>query len=176
MNEGVKESPVRILVTISNRSTYWASAWEEPHKVMAIATQAVKDSGLHPLQNQVSPLLLAKEKWPHQIFIVYDIGNDLYDAASAHRPDQNTFPVILVRLATKASATCATPAIRQEVNSAVAFAHNANGVGSVPPFEEDHTGCDAPTYPDPRDPSLLRGPDTSTIPSLEELDRHKIDK
>lgn len=176
MNEGFKESPIRIVVTISHRSTYWTSAWDEPHEVIAIATQAVKDSRLHLLPNQASPLLLAKEKWPHQIFIVYDIGNELYDAASAHRPDLNTFAVILVRLTTKVNVTCATPAIRQEVNNAIAFAHNATGVGSVPPFEEDHTGGDVPTYPNPRDPSLLGGPNNSPTPSPEELDMHKTDQ
>ncbi|KAK5220318.1 hypothetical protein LTR47_011236 [Exophiala xenobiotica] len=186
MDECVEKSPVRILATISNRSPYWTSAWEEPYEVMMAATQAVRASRLHPLQDEPSPLLLAKEKWHHRIFIVYDIGNDAYDAASAHRPDQNTFAVISVHLSTKMIATYAPPAIRQEVNRSIAFAHNANGVGSVPPFEEDHTCSDPPTYPDPRDPSLLGSTDTtlfssdeimtSSIPNLEESDRHKIDK
>jgi hypothetical protein len=158
-------APVRVLVTIGNRSPHWDSAWLEPHKITAIATEAVKSSKLCPLRDEPSILLLATEKWHNQIFIVYDIDNHTYNAATAHKPDQNTCAVIFVRLGRNATTTFATPSTRQEVNRSVASMHNVNGVGSVPPFEEDHTGCDPPTYPDPRESSLLGGTDTTFFAS-----------
>src|SRR4051794_3478623 len=115
-----EESPVRVLVIISNRSPHWGSAWQDPEKIIEIATEAVKASKLCPPKDDPSILFLAKEKWHHRIFIVYDIGNDNYDAATAHKPDQNTITVISVRFGTKTSATFATPAIRLEVNRTIA--------------------------------------------------------
>jgi hypothetical protein len=151
MGDIKEEEPTRILVTVHKRSPYWSTAWSDPDQISTIATQAVKDEKLRKKTDD--RLLLVIQKWDHAIYLVLDVGNELYDAASGHQPEQNTLPVITVDFGTRVKTGYAPPPVRNRVNREVAILHNVNGIGSVPPFTEDHTNG-SPEYADVRDPSL----------------------
>lgn len=62
-------------------------------------------------------------------------------------PKQNKPPAIVVHLSSSQISFEPHSRTRRRVNKDVAFFHNANGLGSVPPFIEGNTLRSPPEYP-----------------------------
>ncbi|KAL5359236.1 hypothetical protein BJX96DRAFT_148032 [Aspergillus floccosus] len=151
-----EESPLRVLVIISNKSEHWDQAWRASEDILPITLQIMKDRHLMSYSDDSTPptRLLAKKKYPAHVFLVYDIANTDYSPENGHLPHQNKLPVTIVRLSQKLQAYQASLPIQNSVNQGISEIHNLNGIGSLPPFVEDHT-AGVPLYTDPRDTSLL---------------------
>ncbi|PGH01029.1 hypothetical protein GX51_05465 [Blastomyces parvus] len=95
----VEESPLRVLVTVSDKSAHWGQAWSASEELLPVAFRAVKSNCLlnrsykHPPRAR----LLAKKRWLTHVFLVFDIANVAYDPEKGHLPDHNELPVVIVR-------------------------------------------------------------------------------
>ena len=123
-----------------------------------MALDEIREGNLTPpsLLDAPSVRLLAGHKWQSVVFIVFDIGNEGYNSESAHLPEQNNLPVMIVHLRRRRSVKWASAELTDRINEEVAQAHNCHGNHSVPPFMVDYTTGVDPLYPNPRDASLLR--------------------
>lgn len=151
-----QENFLRVLVIVSNRSSFYTQACDSSESLISIAIQVIEDSKLYDAQNNDKPdtRLLAIQKYRVRIFFVFDISNKDYDAALAHLAEQNNLPVVVAYLSSSQIADKPHPGTRERINIDVAFLHDANGHGATPPFFEDHTVESPPEYLNPR--SLTR--------------------
>ncbi|KAL4887993.1 hypothetical protein BDV59DRAFT_189545 [Aspergillus ambiguus] len=152
----VEDTPLRVLVIISDKSTYWERSWCASEQILPAAYQILKDNNLihYPHSHQPKMRLLAKQRWQTRVFLVFDIANTSYDPEVAHLPENNKLPVVIVRLSQKVHAYPANPPAQNKVNKDIARVHNDNGINSIPPFTTDYTSG-PPLYDNPRDPSLF---------------------
>lgn len=77
-----------------------------------------------------------------------------YDPDSAHLPEQNDLPVIVVYPQREKASFAGAPQ-RNRVNKQVQELHNSTGLGSRPPFAVDHADGKVPCYPNPRVGSFI---------------------
>lgn len=152
-----EQKAVRVLVIISRNSPHWSQSWLSTEDVLPVALKAIREARLVSNQEAEVPIrLLVKQKWPLRVLFVFDIFNNTYSAELGHLPEQNNLPVIVVNFSAKGvSARVADRGMQIRVNRDTGYAHNDNGVHSMPPFVADHTGSDVPLYLNLRDPSLL---------------------
>ena len=151
---GNKLESFRILVVVKQKSNLWHSAWHNPEDTISTAIEALRKT-IFLTNNDARSRLLAVHRWPHSIYLVFDIHHDSCDSSLGHLPEHNNLPVILVHLGRKISRKRASSDLQGRVNREVALAHNVNGEHGVPPFDEDHTSDIIPTYLNVRDPCLL---------------------
>ncbi|KAJ5682948.1 hypothetical protein N7462_006113 [Penicillium macrosclerotiorum] len=149
--------PLRVLVIVSQRSTLFTKTHISPEDLLPLALRLLKKSNIRRMPDAMTETrLLAVQKWRSRTFLVFDIANAHYDASLGHLPEQNQLPVVVAHFSKKKSAYPASSWVSQRVNHDVAMLHNANGFQAVPPFMEDHTTGEPPTYHSPRDINMLR--------------------
>ncbi|PTU18770.1 hypothetical protein P175DRAFT_0559597 [Aspergillus ochraceoroseus IBT 24754] len=129
----MEDTPLRILVMVSRVNAFWGS--------------------LGLLLKTYSQKLFAR--WLAHVFLVFDIANTDYDPEKGHLADQNNLPVAIVRFGKHVQVYRASQPTQKQVNNDISRAHNLNGIGSIPPFVEDHASG-TPHYLNPREPQLLR--------------------
>ncbi|MCJ1375511.1 hypothetical protein MMC20_006748 [Loxospora ochrophaea] len=142
-------SPLRVYVTVADRSQYWLMASTAIERFLLIAVQKLVDSSLLETNefSESSLRFLAEERWPNMRQIVFDVYNSSYDARLAHLPDKNNIDVATVYFGQgEARATMASKGVRDRVNAEVAIAHNRAGRHDVPPFVADHTCGNVPIH------------------------------
>ncbi|KAF2454721.1 hypothetical protein BDY21DRAFT_366119 [Lineolata rhizophorae] len=100
------------------------------------------------------PTLLFIDKCERLDILVFDVFHVGYVPSTAHH--EASLPVVLVDCGKRYSVIkAASEEFRKEVNVSIARQHNLNGWDGKPPYTADHTGPKPPTYPNPRDPSML---------------------
>ncbi|KAE8150250.1 hypothetical protein BDV25DRAFT_172289 [Aspergillus avenaceus] len=151
-----EQKPLRVLVTISHKSTYWEQSWSASEDLLPVAFEVLKSNQLlrGSYSHQPTIKLLAKQRWATQLFLVFDIANTSYDPETGHLLEQNQLPVAIVRLGKTVQAYSAGPPVQNKINKDIARIHNHNGINSLPPFAVDYT-IGPPLYTNPRDPSSL---------------------
>ncbi|KAH8907722.1 hypothetical protein BR93DRAFT_562043 [Coniochaeta sp. PMI_546] len=151
-------SAKRIFVSISSKSRHWSRAWDCSEEVIEAAVACLRENGTAGFDADmpIQPMLLVKERWSsHILWIVFDILNTSYDPDSAHLPEKNDLPVIMVSF-TGRDILSTSQLIQDKVNKAVREAHDVHGVGSRPPFVIDHANGNIPTYRNPQTQVDLR--------------------
>jgi hypothetical protein len=145
-------TPIRVLINISRKSSYWSEAWQSTEDVIIAALKLMIEHEVVEADAQMSYLFLARERWNKRVFIVFDIFNDRYDAATAHLPGQNDLPVTMVLLSERQKSVSCSPGtqINNKVNKDIRDIHDSMGQGSKPPFTVDHADGQVPYYPNPR--------------------------
>ena len=142
------EKPTRVVVFVRNSNPLWHLASTSPENIIEEALSALR---VQPSPTQRK--FLVNEKWTLLNIFVFDLYHEAYRSAAAHLPSQ--LPVIIVDYARKQTkASVASSFRRSEVNNGVAKHHNLNGWNNEPPFFADYTSS-TPSYPNPRDTSLL---------------------
>lgn len=146
-----RESALRVLVIVSNRSSLWQQACNSPEDLISPAMQVLEQHRLfdRPRDTQPDTLLLAIQKWAVRLLFVFDISNKNYNAELGHLLEQNNLPVVVVHFSSKQIAYEPRQAECERVNGDIARLQDANGYGAVPPFIEDHTKG-IPVYFNPR--------------------------
>ncbi|KAH8669289.1 hypothetical protein BGZ61DRAFT_460732 [Ilyonectria robusta] len=147
-----KKAAKRVFISISRKSHYWPRAWESSEEMIEVAVDHIKknDPAALSADGALEPMFLVKERWPSQVWIVFDVFNDAYDPANAHLPGRNDLPVITVSLGERDVVISASNVMEDRVNKAVQDVHDLHGIGSRPPFSIDHANGNIPTYPNPR--------------------------
>ncbi|KIH88781.1 hypothetical protein SPBR_09011 [Sporothrix brasiliensis 5110] len=144
----------RVVVVVSRKSRYWATAWASSEGLIAVAFRLLQVERLIPSDAQNNPstvTFIAKERWDLRTYLVFDIFHDTYNADEAHIPGRNDLPVISVFLGEKKeSAGIAGRPTANKVNTDIRALHNSTGPGSRPPFTVDHIDGQVPFYPNPR--------------------------
>jgi len=151
----MENAPIRVLINVSRKNSYWSEAWQSPKKVIFAALELM---GIKVAERDM--LFLAKERWNKRVYIVIDIFNDRYDSTTAHLLGQNDLPVIMVLLNERENSVCHSPGtqISNKVNKDIRDVHDAMGIGSRPPFTVDHANGHVPCYPNPRSCTLSNQP------------------
>lgn len=151
-----RESALRVLVIVSNRSSLWHQACNSPEDLISPAMEVLEQHGLfdRPRDTQADTLFLAIQKWAVRLLFVFDISNKDYNTELGHLPEQNNLRVVVVHFSSKQIAYEPRQAERERVNGDIARLHDANGYGAIPPFIEDHTKG-SPVYFNPR--SITQG-------------------
>ncbi|KAH8707023.1 hypothetical protein GQ44DRAFT_493386 [Phaeosphaeriaceae sp. PMI808] len=149
------KAPTRVLISISRKSECWDRAWGASEEVISDALGLLQKtfSDLH-VHRDSSYLFIAKERWDMRIFIIFDFQHVSYDPDSAHLPDQNDLPVIIVYLQQEKASFAGAP-LKNRVNMQIQKLHNSTGLGSRPPFAVDHADGKVPCYPNVRDGSFI---------------------
>lgn len=140
-----KRAAQRILINIRRRSTYRRLGFDAPTVVIGIALESLKTSRLIPPETGSADSddvrLVVKSITRSSTRIVFDLFNDAYDAARAHRcGPRNDLPVLIVPMRRRESVQApfaANPLQALTVNFEIRFLHNRYGVGSEAPFSED---------------------------------------
>ncbi|KKK17317.1 hypothetical protein AOCH_007726 [Aspergillus ochraceoroseus] len=128
---------------------------DTPLRILVMVSR-VKSNGFLNVSYKHPPMkLLAKRRWLAHVFLVFDIANTDYDPEKGHLADQNNLPVAIVRFGKHVQVYRASQPTQKQVNNDISRAHNLNGIGSIPPFVEDHASG-TPHYLNPREPQLLR--------------------
>ena len=121
----------------------WSELWTSTEEYLPRAISILQEQGLLEYQDLTNlPFrLLLKQKWHLRLFIVFDICNQDYDAATSHLPSQNRLPVAIVQYGKghRVFASTATPDTAQRVNYETGEIHNLTGMDSLPPFVVDAT-------------------------------------
>lgn len=152
-----QQSPLRVLVIVSERSALFAKARDSPGDLIPRASRLLKKHGISPsFESPGDTRLLAVQKWRTRVFLVFDIGHAQYNAMLGHLPEHNKLPVVVAHFSKKKTAYMASPWLSRRVNHDIAMLHNANGYDAVLPFVEDHSLGKPPAYHNPRDISMLR--------------------
>lgn len=151
----------RVLVKVSRRSPSpsYDDAWKFPEKIIHAAVNLMRECHFLPPDSAPNPLFVAKDRWSNATRIVFDLFHDTYNPDDAHLPGQNDLPVIVVYFTSKGKANPqsiqkAKAGVEVEVNKTIRDLYDMNGFGSRPPFAEDHTNGNVPTYFNSR--SLIR--------------------
>lgn len=150
-------SPLRVFLHVSSKSDYYSKAWDEiksneNSKVVSAAVQALIDGHIVDSGDEgIQPRVMAVNRWPRFIHIVFDLFYDTYDAKTGDQLEKNTLPVhqlLFTKKDGKESCLCSavTDGIRQKVNHEIMNFHILNGYDKEPPFFEDHTNGNVPIY------------------------------
>jgi hypothetical protein len=140
---------LRVLAIVSNKSSAWK---QSPDEIIRIATQVINEADVYePKRITLSDTkLLAIQRYLVREMFVFDIWNEDYDPEKGHLPEQNQLPVIVIHLSDRTIVSKPHPGECTRINENIRYLHDANGVGSLPPFIENHTSQSPPNYPNPR--------------------------
>lgn len=143
----------RVLLMVSSNNPAFVQSWSSTDDVIPVALNGLKDHQLLRLPEiaDIPWKTLVKRNDGLRTFIVFDIFHTDYDCATAHLPEHNDLPVLVVHLSRRGlHARTAESGLRRRVNRETAEAHNLNGWDAAPPYTVDLTTM-VPIYMNPRD-------------------------
>ncbi|KAI0868223.1 hypothetical protein GGS24DRAFT_483011 [Hypoxylon argillaceum] len=165
-----RSGPLRVLVYLRESSPQYGTfispyggAWEARAQwnwngVLSAAAQTLAETSAFASRTLSYAVLLAVQKLPRMLALVFDVNHDAYDWGTAHEQPAD-IPMVLVDY-TKDSAivrTALAADFRRRIHKQVAQQHLFHG-WTVPPYFEDQslTRARAPSYSAPR--SLMPRP------------------
>jgi hypothetical protein len=138
------QKPTRVAILVRGNSSYHGQLAPNiiEHALLMLGIPGTK------------AFFLACEDWGRTIIFIFDLFNDSYDCRTAHHACDMT--VIMVSLGGKNEKKWfALPAEKEQVNKGIADLHNLNGWEARPPYFASHDRGAVPTYPSPRDTTML---------------------
>ncbi len=135
----------RVRVYIAQDSKHWNASWETPHQVVAAVFKILTKQHLVPknAQNDASTVrLMDVSRGATWRTLTFDVFHKSYDAATARQPDQGDLPVISIGLDNNESLCWAGQVgdlYCRMINARIRTRHVEAGIGSEPPFYNDHT-------------------------------------
>lgn len=151
------QEAIRVIVLTRITSPRWSLAKGPIEDFIPIVAEELKGSNIIPTCTPESELkFMAKSVSDRMVLIAVDIFHTSYDLKLAHLPEHNELPVVTIcYYRNRAITSLATTDDRNKANTSMADLHMKNGWDVVPPFFEDHTGDNFPTYIKPR--NQIRG-------------------
>jgi hypothetical protein len=144
-----KKEPLRVLAIVSEKSPVWKQSAE---KIIETAIRVISEENIYDAKEITlsDTRLLAIQYYLTREWFVFDIANQDYDPTKGHLSEINKLPVVVIHLSDREIASKPHPGECARINETIRHLHDANGLGSIPPFIENHTLGTPPNYPNPR--------------------------
>ncbi|RKK76936.1 hypothetical protein BFJ68_g18008 [Fusarium oxysporum] len=134
------QNPTRVVVFLRKKSPFYSLSRDE------VMVKACGSLGIDQVKSRAK--LLTIWKCDRLTIFAFDLWYDDYDWATAHH--KVDLPVLLVDYGKRSYVKVAGHEFQDEVNTFVARQHELHGWDAKPPYFQDQTGPEVPTYGNPR--------------------------
>ncbi|KAH7464057.1 hypothetical protein FOMA001_g17894 [Fusarium oxysporum f. sp. matthiolae] len=134
------QNPTRVVVFLRKKSPFYSLSRDE------VMVKACGSLGIDQVKSRAK--LLTIWKCDRLTIFAFDLWYDDYDWATAHH--KVDLPVLLVDYGKRSYFKVAGHEFQDEVNTFVARQHELHDWDAKPPYFQDQTGPEVPTYGNPR--------------------------